>query len=467
MNRILFVFTALLTLIFTSCEDTSIVGNDLLDDEKFDLVFEDNFNLQAVTIPSHLRISSNSGYTIFSNLTGKIVDPIFGETEASVYTRVLFNFSPKFENVILDSAVLIMSYDTAAYYGNVNAIHDLQIYEITEDYLSKDSIFSNDAIGTSSSMIGHLSFKALPKDSLSILNHDDTTLVKIPAQIRVRLDDVWANDFISNPLFADENQNGVDSFLYKVLKGFKIENHTNDNAMLGLGIGGTSTSQNSLNSLVIYYTKNDTTKAKGFYNFPVMTTRSCFTQGLPKYSGSSVGQAMNDVSIGDSLLYIQSFGGSSIKINFSDLSSLENKIINQAIIELTVAELPGDDIESFAPPTQLLAANVDKTTGKWSLISDAQNLFTVQSSSLLYGFGGLLETSSNVQKYKINVSNWIKERLKDPTLDRNLVITANLLYGIKNTTPPFFANERANRSVIFGPKNSQHPLKMRVTYTNQ
>lgn len=464
MNRVLGYLCLFMIFLVFSCGDSSTIGTDLLDDEKFNLDFTDSLQIKTSTILSKNRYAFVLNRAVYSHLTGKINDPYFGNLETSIYTRLIYTSVPSFTDIVVDSAVLIMAYDTAAYYGNLQALHNLEIYEIDEDFTKEDTILGSQSFAVKPLILGEKKFVARFKDSITVDKYTDTIQVKLAPQIRVRIDKDWAQELVNKPFFSDTNLNTEDSILYKNFRGFKISNTTNDNALLGLNFITGGTDQNSPNNLVIYYKKSDGKKA--YFNFSL--TGGKFTSGVPDYSNVQLSQIIGDETYGDSLLFVQGMGGSSIKLSINDISKLQNKVVNHAILEMTLANLPGDNLADYSPVTQLLALQIDSTDGKWKPILDVEKVYSYLFPEFRIGFGGALEDNkgNNTKIYRLNITNWLKERQKNPSLSRDIIISANLPDGKLNVVNPVLRNERANRSIIFGPKNSVHPLKLRITFTN-
>src|SRR5690606_33977804 len=99
---------AIILLLFSFCKEPVLKDDSLLPDEKLGLVFTDTLTLIAHTV----REDSLRTDEMPDNLLGKMDDPIFGKSYASVYfqLRLLTNNVDLGSGVQLDSAVLMLRY---------------------------------------------------------------------------------------------------------------------------------------------------------------------------------------------------------------------------------------------------------------------------------------------------------------------------------------------------------------------
>jgi hypothetical protein len=447
-----------------SCTDSSTIGLDLLEDEQLNIGFNDSINIEASTILAKPRYAYAKGQNVFSHLVGKVDDPIFGKIETTIYTRFSYSALPSFEDITVDSAVLILAYDSLSYYGNTQATHKLEVYEIEDDFLKGDTVLADKSFNVKPLLLGSASFIMNRKDSIKLVKYSDSTNIKVPAQIRIRIDSNWIRDLVKNPIFIQAASNGIDSILYKTFRGLQIVNKTTDNALLGLNFSGAGVDQNNRNTLVIYYRSK--TNKKNWFNFSLNGTK--MTTGVPDYTTAIFGQKFNDETFGGELVYLQSLGGTAIKLRLTDIDRLRGKIINYALLDITLAELPGDNLSLYPPIKQILTLSEDSTNNnRWLPIFDLERALTFGFPNF-EAYGGTLskDKKKNTMVYRMNITNWLKQRLDNPSLSRELILSADLFEGLRNINEPLIDNERANRSILYGPKSTTSPMKLRVTYTD-
>lgn len=99
-----------LTVSFIACDkDFSSVESDVLGDDNF------NFNTEKISLPIiayNKKLDSLQINNLSSNLLGVFIDPVFGQTSASIITQIApSGFSPDFgTNTVVDSVVLSIPY---------------------------------------------------------------------------------------------------------------------------------------------------------------------------------------------------------------------------------------------------------------------------------------------------------------------------------------------------------------------
>ena len=435
---------SLLFIFLSSCEDSSSIGNTIVEGEKFDVEYSNDFDMSAevVQFDSLLTFIRGINYSVYS--VGSINDPVFGAKTSDGFFRMGFNNSvtiPSFEGATLDSMVLILTYDTLGYYGSATVTHNLEVYGLTEDLKDQDSIYIDQEIGFDPMLIGEKSFVARPTDSITILNHADTTEVTLPAQIRIRMDDDWANDLFSDSMIYES-----ETTLEEKFKGIYLKNTSE--ALLGLNFSTTSNGEGGFNRLAVYYT--DSTDMKRLYTFRFFTERGLYI--TTDKTGSIAESVFNNDISPDSITMVESHEGYDTKIIFNDLSFLEDKIINHAELIVTVASLP-EDIASNHLPVDILLSYETKDGSNRGTIQDIEDL-NLLNTSLDFGYGGRIEEVDGMNIHRLIITKHIKEIIAGE-VEPSIILR------------PFLRNQLPNRSVLYGPKHSQFGVKLGVAYTNQ
>ena len=89
MKNILFAL-AVISAVFTntSCSDPSLLGADLFKDEKLNLQFTDTLTINAVNEPADsFVVNTKTTASLDYLLLGNVADPVFGPTEAQIFSQ--------------------------------------------------------------------------------------------------------------------------------------------------------------------------------------------------------------------------------------------------------------------------------------------------------------------------------------------------------------------------------------------
>jgi hypothetical protein len=124
--------------------------------------------------------------------------------------------------------------------------------------------------------------------------------------------------------------------------------------------------------------------------------------------------------------------------------------INKAELEITVADISTQN-GIYNLPKNLIATRKSED-GKLIFIDDISQLLS-GGVSFVTSFGGTPNTSGTLRKYNLNITNHIKQAVKNKSFDSDIYL--NVL------TEP----ENPSRLIFYGAKHSQYPVKLKVTYT--
>ena len=201
-----------------------------------------------------------------------------------------------------------------------------------------------------------------------------------------------------------------------------------------------------VNKLIMYYTVGDTTRME--YQYLINT--ATVNKYVHNRTGSDADFFIKNPSRGDSLAFMQAMGGVKTVVSFKDLSSLSDKLINKVELDVFVFE-PTNQQGTFSNPSQLIASRKN-ASGNIELIQDLAQLIN-SGVSFATVFKGQLNEEGTVRKYTMNITNHIKNAVKDKTYNSDLYI------GILNE------QESPRRVIFYGPKHKSNPMKLRVNYT--
>jgi len=444
-------------LINVGCNEDTLVGTELFNDNDIAVNSFDTLTLQAKTTTlDSVRLYNLQNTTISTFLIGEIEDEFFGRTKASLVAEAHYFVDlttgalqlPDYnEGDVLDSMILVLFLDDRGNYGDSTATHDISVYRITDHMRSFTSIFSTDNIAFDPSPIGELMSHTINRDSVRIYDPVRDTTSFSDAQIRIPL-----NEAVSKELFEDLADVNRDSAFVAAFNGIRVESTPSNSSCFGINI-----STSTFNSRIVsYYHRGDTAMV---YNYPLndltvnVPIGRRFTDFERDLSNSVVSQLSGDTEKGDSLLFIQAMLGHTIEIDLSAALVLDDILINKAELEMVVAE-PIDENFGIFPPMETIIMSVVNNDGTAGLVEEVnEGLAFDQLSSF---FGGVVETDNEngviLYKYKMNITRTLTDILRNE-FSPNLVLA------------PLFVTERAERSIIFGPGHNDYPMRLIISAT--
>jgi len=204
------------------------------------------------------------------------------------------------------------------------------------------------------------------------------------------------------------------------------------------------------NKLILYYSKDDTLKLS--HVLTLGGKRGVYYEH--EREGSDISSFLNNPETSDSLLFLAGMQNSYISVEIPYLDGFDDKLINFAEIEFYSAnidgKLPYDIIQQF----YLYNQQEDETL---RLTEDLA--ITVASGIGTYFNGFPVEESQDngliLYKYNITVTNELKKRIEEGNTDTKMILK------------PYLSQANANRTVLYGPGNTQYPAKLKVTYTSE
>lgn len=439
-----FYLSISLLIIATSCNDSQIVGSDLLGADSLDVTFDDQLDLSASTVIGDSTITFRKldldSYTGRTYMVGEIDDPAFGKSTASAYFNVSrVNEYPNFnyDSLSLDSVVMILDLDSLGRYGNQAAVQNLELFTLSDriDGDSDATFYSNQKFDTESTPIFSRSQVINYTDSLLInpyiLENPDSLLLVAP-QLRFNLDKQFWEDV--SPAIGDTLD---DEGFNDLVPGFELRSSNAVNSMLGIDLNYSNSGSSS--SIRLYYTSSDTTRIV----YLMRLGRYRHNHFRHDYSGSSL---ESDLTLADAdCLYLQSQGGSNITIDISEVKTLQDRIVNNATIEFSVKTFD----EELYPPTEEISAwykDTDDDMNEILVRADRSDIPATATET--YPSGEKLIT------YTMNVTGIVNQVKKGELDISELIIIAD------NKA------QRPNRSLIYGRNHPDHPLKLNLILTN-
>lgn len=419
-----------------ACNDPIAVGSDILNDGTLEVEFIDNLPISAQTLEGDLSVTfrnfDNGTFSASNYMVGVIDDATFGRSEAvSYFTTTLLGIAPEFSEDNLDSVVLNIPFDTLGFYGDVTAVHDLELRILTEEIeLERDQALFADTLFAAGDILGSRSLVLNPRDSLQLqafTSENPDSLFNAPSHLRIPLDrQFWIDLSSSGSLSDNETYQGF-------VPGFALSSTPSESSMIGLNMMyGFNT--NSPGNISFFMTTDDSTRV--VYNIPIGRIRhSNFTND---FDGSELGQTLGTSN--PSLLYAQSQSGTDIAIDVSEVRNLGDIILNSARLTASILDEPDlDPIEAFLPFAR-------DEEGDLLLIGtplDPQNPITE-----------IFENGESAQSYVIDITNHLNN-IKEGLFANDTIF---LIASSKAIRP--------NRSIILGTDHPNFPLGIDLIITN-
>ena len=453
MKNFFWVAFAAIIVISIGCNDGSIIGNDLLENEAIELAYDDNFELVAKTIRGDSIATYRVGTTASTYLLGELDDPVFGKSSSVIYTGMTVGSStPDFSESTLDSIVLELEYDSTGFYGDNNVVHNIEVFTVEEDWLNRDTIYSDETFATSMMPVGAKSFVPdFRGDSIrfQVRVTDVDSFITLSPRISIPLDNAFGQMILDN---TDATVN--DTSLIDAFKGLYIKSTTDGSSMMGLNFIKSGTISTIIPKVAVYYTQQtDDGPEKRTYNY--LLRDEPYSEFKLDNFGSPVGNSINDVIAGEDFFYNQGMSGVNSEVTLPDLSSLKGNLINSAQLVLTIAD---DENESYPYNARfILSKYEDGVSGDRELIEDLVKDGVTLTTGLAILDGApkrtVHENGDSITTVTFNITDYTRNLINSDEVTSPLVVS------------PVGRSESARRTIFCGSKHPDYPAKLRIAYT--
>jgi hypothetical protein len=421
-------------LLISSCsKPAGLIGVVVQPDEaKLRVGYNDTILINAYSQPEDsIRTDELS-----VNLLGSNMDPVFGNTTASVYMQFMLenadhSFGP---NPKLDSLVLHLLYKDS--YGDTNTQQTLRAYEL-EQSIYKDSVYySNVNLDVGTTDFADFSFIPRPTDSV-ILGSDT-----LPPMLRVNL---TANPDLGEYLLAaPEDVMASNESFQEYFKGLFV---TADPVMEGGSLLSFDILSN-YSEMILYYSNDDKDSLQFDYMCTLLNaTISKFSHNFETGDMSFKMQVKDgDTALGAQNFYLQGASGVATIFKFPNIKSwsgLGPVAINEAKLILNGSE----NNPLWGAPQQLSMAQIEDD-GSFGYLVD-------QSEETALYFGG--EYNSDANNYTFRITRYIQSLIDDPNKKDNglyLISTGASIF------PNRFVFDGYNPTI-----DTARRLKLEVLYT--
>lgn len=435
-------------IIIFSCKkknDDSVLGLDVQpENDLVGVTITDSVSLNMHT----LKVDSVKSYNDQYKYLGSNQDPIFGRTDASIYTN--FSISNNLTNVsfgtnpVLDSSEIVIRFLGEAL-GDTSSALTYDVYVLNDKLSSSTSYYTNSTISKSFSKISTLTGKLKTRGSnVCLILPLDENLAQYILQTNSNL--------TNNTAFQN------------AYKGFYI---TTSNSALGAPGSGAIRRfdlDDNLSGVNIYYHDGNSVSSKGqSFQFTFRGIDALrFNNIKHNYSsGASLnlfdqitGSGTSDTLKGNSNVYLNSFGGTRIKINLPYLKNFTDSqkvSISRAELIIKIDEFVSPYNINYGYPSSL-ALIASGSDGTEELVYDQ-----LETTDFVK-YGGNYDATN--KQYVFNIARQIQKILTGSI--------ANYGFYLVNSLPNrSYVIRRDNRlqRVVFGGKNNINckPI-FKVTY---
>lgn len=377
---------------------------------------------------------------------GSINDPIFGKTEAGIYTNLsisnnLTNVSFG-SNAVLDSAELILRYNDESM-GKINDPLNYEVHVMNESMVASTAYYTNQTFAYSPAIVNTTNGKFTNRNGVTCLvlplNHN-------MAQYMLQTD---AN-LVNNTVFQAAN------------KGFYIK-AVNTSSAPNTGSIYRFDLDDDASGVVLYYHNGSSVNSKGeSFRFSFSGSDALRVNNITHNYAAAyhnlydqiTGAGTSDTLKGNSNVYLNSFGGTRVRVYLPYLkafSDSENVSISRAELIIKVDETLAPYDLNYGYPAQLALIGCS-SAGVEELVWDQ------------------LETSDFV-KYNGNYDATNKQYVFNIARQMQKVIThkvENYGFYLVNALPTVASvvrrDNRLRRAVIGGKANAAYKPYFRVTY---
>ena len=446
-TKFFFILSLGVSISFTSCNESSVVGLDVQpSNDLLNVGFEDTTSINTRTVKGDSLITDETLISSGNVLIGKYIDPVFGTSIASIYTQLRlptnivatsFGTAP-----VCDSIIISLIYEGTAYGKKDKKLQKLNVYQLSESMSTASTYYSNSTLSKfSTDLTAADGYVFQPRTGSSTSDSVTVLGVKLKPQLRVPLDNAFGQLLLNN---QGTGNIATNTDFQNFFKGVYI---TTENTSTLPGEGNILHFKFGESKVTLYYHNSTTDSLKYDFNLGSVARFNHFEHD---YTGASSGlttQFSTPSQTQNNTVYVQSMAGAKTKIEFPYLMNwLKNGMIGVNKAELVISvdtTVSTYMIDTFAAPAALILFGINDD-GTTYAIPDAFEGATY--------FGGTL--NSGTVQYRFNIARYIQQVLDGDRNNNGLYILASngAVYG--------------NRAVISGGQStSARPMKLNITYT--
>ena len=446
-TKFFFILSLGVSISFTSCNESSVVGLDVQpSNDLLNVGFEDTTSINTRTVKGDSLITDETLISSGNVLIGKYIDPVFGTSIASIYTQLRlptnivatsFGTAP-----VCDSIIISLIYEGTAYGKKDKKLQKLNVYQLSESMSTASTYYSNSTLSKfSTDLTAADGYVFQPRTGSSTSDSVTVLGVKLKPQLRVPLDNAFGQLLLNN---QGTGNIATNTDFQNFFKGVYI---TTENTSTLPGEGNILHFKFGESKVTLYYHNSTTDSLKYDFNLGSVARFNHFEHDYAGASSDLTNQFSTPSQTQNNTVYVQSMAGAKTKIEFPHLMNwLKNGMIavNKAELVISVdTTVSTYMIDTFAAPAALILFGINDD-GTTYAIPDAFEGATY--------FGGTL--NSGTVQYRFNIARYIQQVLDGDRNNNGLYILASngAVYG--------------NRAVISGGQStSARPMKLNITYT--
>ena len=442
MRKALALSACFLLVTLMSCKKEGDIDPDFIEDSSSSTFLNDfNITAQVKSVDTILTDEVANG------LVGVYQDSVFGTSRAEFYIQPLLssNFQVYYsagDIYITDSVVLSLPYVNS--FGDSTQIQ-LEVYRLDEKLEKSTVYYSDDSAAVIPAILGSKTFTPDLVSNVKIARpnlagiYDTLTLAP---QLRISLDNSIGDEILSKSGQAEvENDDNFTSFFkgLKVQAPANFQGGNNQGNILSLALTNTQ----SLMSVFYTVVDGNGDTSRRVVELPINTNSVRFNNYKNAYTGSAVGNIINDGQDDSLYLFTSGMAGVQTEVKFPGLADQfagQAIVVNRAELVLPLAE--GSYSENGIADRLILASR--DVNGNLNFVPDF-------FEGVDY-FGGGYDPSKNA--YVFGINRYIQQLINGSIDSEALVI---LVEG-SAVTP--------ERAAIFGPAQSAEKIRLNLYYSN-
>lgn len=395
------------------------------------------------------KIDSTRTYNDQYKYLGSTQDPIFGTTDASIYTNFSItnnltnvSFGP---NAVLDSAELIIR-DLEIYNGDANTTLNYEVFTLNEKLQNEVLYYTNSVFQKSNSKINITNGRYVTRNAKRYLT--------------IKLDPNFAQYILQ----TDANLTNNTAF-QNAYKGFYITTASSSATLSPSNLGAIRKMDlnDELSGVKLYYHNNNSTSYKGeeflfsFRGIDALRTnyiKQNYSAAYYNLYDQITGAGTNDTLKGNVNTYLNHFGGSRIRVHIPYINNFvdsQNVAINRAELIVSIDETLAPPSEYYGTPAEL-ALIASSSTGVEELVWDQ-----LEATDFVK-YGGNFDVTN--KRYVFNIARQMQKIITKKTSNYGFYLVN------ANQSPSSIArrDDRPYRAIFAGKNNAALKPVFKVTY---
>ncbi|MCB0760431.1 MAG: DUF4270 domain-containing protein [Flavobacteriales bacterium] len=338
------------------------------------------------------------------SMVGRVNDPVFGHTSASVYTQIRLTTSNvdfgDIASIEVDSIVLNVMYGDEIY-GPATP-QQFAIFEVLERIYLDSVYYSNQSleIGTENLVRDELTPIAIDPNGYTTINDEQVQgMLRIPLDVELGqrfIDASGTDDLSNNETFAD------------YFGGLYITSRTENAAVLQLDV------INALSNVTLYYRSTGADADTLQYVFDLNANCARFTHWEHSYQNNLQTLASGDTLFADPYTYVRAGACAKTGIKFpflKDYAAINGIIINKA--------------ELIVPATTDPSGKLDVPSFLFTRTEDDEGTTVELPDAITYNFNEGGDYDETNEEYRFIITRYIQEIINGERPDRGFSLVSN------------------------------------------